>query len=296
MKTLRMFFWVSALVLCLAPLKTHAKIVETHCLSDILTEIDSDTLVLFDLDDTLINTPTMLGNTLWWNYFIPKVSSAGLSDHVRPEIYAVIHKIIQKVPIGLIEGSSKDIIWNLQNQGITILALTARSHDPDYMPKAGQFTYQQLKALGIDFSRTSLPHLSDENIPHFFNYGIIFTSHQEKGPFLKNFLDKMGKYPGKVVFIDDNLKQLKSVESSLEAMRIPFFGFRYGRLDNFHTQFDRLVANIQLEALLKKDLILSDDIAKKMAENNSQKDSDYYINHLIQEWRAKEVIFGITSK
>lgn len=284
----KFFTGIFALCLFFLPLQSQAKIVETHCFADVLREIDQDTLVLFDIDDTLINTTSMLGNTPWWRYFIPRVLNAGLPlDKVRPEINAVIQKILRQVPMGLIDPSASEIIRRLQNQGVMTFALTARCIKADYMIAADHGTHEHLKSVGIDFTLTPLSKYVDTNTSRFFSYGIIFTDYQEKGPFLKAFLDNLDLRPAKIVFIDDNIKQVKSVENVAELMGIPYTGFRYGKLDYFHEKFDPLIVNIQLEMLIKKDQVLSDEEAGKIARMNLGLESDYFINELIQGWQNK---------
>lgn len=262
-----------------------AKIVETCYFDDIFAEIDQQTLVLVDIDDTLINTTSMLGNTSWWNYFVSKIKNAHLPlEVVRPDINEVIRKILFNVPMGLIESHIANSIKKLQTQGISVFALTGRSMKADYLNRPDLFTHETLNNLGIDFAITSVPEYHDAKTCPFFSYGIIFTDHQNKGPFLKEFLSSMDFCPKKVVFIDDNLIQMKSVEDTLALMGIPFVGFRYGRLDKIHRSFDPLLVNIQLEALIKDDLVLSDEEAVKVAQENSYSNPDYFMDELIHYW------------
>lgn len=264
-----------------------AKIIETSCFADILTEVDSNTVVFIDIDDTMINTTSMLGNTLWWNYFVSHVTKANLPlDKARPKINLVIQKILEKVPMYLIEPRTSEIIKKFQSQGILTFALTARCINADYMQAADLGTYKHLKSVGIDFTLTPLPKQVDADTARFFSYGIIFTDHREKGPFLKTFLNNMDLHPTKIVFIDDNMKQIESVESVVESMNIPYTGFRYANLDNFHKQFNPLIGNIQLEALLKNDQVLSDDEAFEIAQKNKDLNPDYFLNELIEVWRS----------
>ncbi len=276
---------LNIIFLCLSFVSfAHAKIIETDHFEDILSEIDQNTLVLIDIDDTLINTTSMLGNTSWWNYFVSKILNAHLPlEKVRPQINEVIQKILQRIPMELVETDSADIIKKLQLQGTLALALTGRSRKSDYIKDADLCTHEHLAQVGIDFTQTAIPKHMKDKVCHFFSYGIIFTDYQDKGPFLKDFIGTMGFYPEKIVFIDDQLNQIKSVENAMASLRIPTVGFRYGRLDNLHKQFDPLLVNIQLEALIRKDWVLSDEEALKIAQENQNLSNDYFLNELIQE-------------
>lgn len=276
---------ITCIAVCLffIPCQTQAKIIETCNFADILTEIDAETLVFFDIDDTLINTTSMLGNTPCWNYLVSKFFHTKWSSDKTLDIYAVIQKILHHVPMSLIEPNTADIIQDLQQQGILVLGLTARTKNANYMQEADKRTYDHLKSVDIDFSLTPLPN-SNKSPLSFFSYGIIFTDTQDKGPFLKTFLTHLGLHPKKVVFIDDKLSQIKSVQKSLKSINIPFVGFRYGKLDNFHTRFNPLIVNIQLEALIKESQVLSDEEAEEIALQNPHFSSDYFIQELINKW------------
>lgn len=266
------------------PCLFQAEVIETSNIADILSEIDSHTIVFFDIDDTLINTKMILGNTPWWYYFEHHVSNAPIKEKHLPEIYTTIQKILQHVPMELIEPHTSQMIKNLQQNGILAFALTARAKSDNYMDQADYVAYQHLGSVDIDFTRTILQIGVDPHTAQFFSYGIIFTGYQKKGPFLKSFLENLDLHPHKIVFVDDNKKQMESVESVVKSMGIPFKGFRYNKLDKFHEKFDPLIANIQLEALLTCDLLLSDEAAKKIAKSNSHVPTDYFLDFLIQKW------------
>ena len=266
--------------------QSHAKIIETNRFADILSEVDHpNTLVFVDIDDTLINTVSILGNTAWWDYFISKILKANLPlDKVQVEINGVIQKIIKKVPMNLIEPDTSDVIRKLQQDNFLIFALTARQKKADYIDGADRETHEHLNSVGIDFTLTSISQQINDAVAAFFSYGIIFTGWHEKGPVLKIFLKEMELNPGKIVFIDDKLEQIKSVEKAAKSMGIPFSGFRYGKLDDFHQQFDPLIANIQLEALIKNDQILSNEEARKIAHIHPRHSPHYFIDELIHSW------------
>jgi hypothetical protein len=225
----------------------------------------------------------MLGNTAFWNYFVSKVTDYSRGHQVCKEnIHAIIQKIVARVPVGLIESNAAETIKHLQAQGIWTFGLTARCINPDYMPSADRGTYEHLKSVKIDFTQHPLMNKVNQETARFFSYGIIFTDHQEKGPYLEKFLQNMDLRPEKIVFIDDNVKQIKSVEKSLEKMGIPFIGYRYSNLDHFHTQFDPLIVNIQLEALIKNNEVLSDEEAVKISQSKVFCNSDYFVDELIK--------------
>lgn len=265
-------------------ISAEAKIEETDTISDILNEVDQNTLVFFDIDDTLITTESFLGSSPWWDYFVKKISSANFSDKWTPEIYSTIYKILCKVPMVLIEPGTEQMIEALQKKGIPTFALTARGKNENFHPEADLGTHQHLTSVGIDFTKTVLPIAIDPHTAQFFSYGVVFTRYQEKGPFLEIFIKNLDLHSSKIVFVDDKIEQLKSVEKAVEGMGIDFYGYRYGRLDAQHQQFNVLFANIQLEALVKHDQVLSNEDAMEKAEAQPHLHPEYFMDHLIQKW------------
>ncbi|MBN9377540.1 MAG: hypothetical protein BGO14_10615 [Chlamydiales bacterium 38-26] len=263
-------------------LPLQAKITETHEIADILQEIDEKTLVFFDIDDTLINTECMLGNTPWWNYFVNQLIKAHYSlDKLPEEINQIIQKIIMRVPVRLVDPQAAQMIEKLQQKGIPTFALTARLLKASYIENAALYTHAHLKSVGIDFTLTPLLD-GEKGDFEFFSHGIIFTNHEEKGPYLRDFIHHYQLDPLKIVFIDDSLRHMKSVDQVLESIGIPFSGFRYGKMDHFHSHFDPLVANIQLEALINFDKILSDEEAYEISQRDTFPDPDFFIHQLFQ--------------
>lgn len=279
----RCMFFVAIGVLILSTFQLNARVVETSNFADILHDVDSETLVFFDIDDTLINTSTMLGNTPWWSYFVSKISNADIHPDTKVlEIYPVVQKILKQVPMRLIDTEASAIIKNLQQRGITTFALTARCLHADYMHEADVCTYEHLKSVGIDFTLTPAYVRLDHTACSFFSHGVIFTDHQEKGPFVKEFLKSFNLNPKKIVFIDDSPRQMKSVEKAVESLGIAFHGYRYSKLDHFHTKFDPMIVNIQLQSLVHFDKVLTDEEALEYA--NPSLDKDYFLNSLIERW------------
>lgn len=272
-------------LLLFVPLVTDAKIIPTHQVSDILQEIDSNTFVFFDIDDTLLNTKILLGNSEWWKYFMNTVKDSNYNKEHRPEVLALIGKLLTGIPVVAIDICAPEIIKNLQNRGVTVLGLTARFLRAEYLSTMGDLSYNQLKSFGVDFSKTSLPGCINPEVNQFYSHGIIFTDHTPKGPYLARFLKLMDLHPKKIVFIDDSLSQIQSVEQTVESLGIEFSGLHYGKLAAFHATFNPLIANIQLEAYLKEGKILSDEEALKIAKNNPNLDPNYFLNSLIQEWK-----------
>lgn len=259
------------------------RIEECHSIETIASEIEADTLVLFDIDKTALITSTQLGSPAWFDHLKIKILQWGLpSEAVVP----LVCKVMQKTPHIAVEEATAPLISKLQEEGHLVFALTARLKEAPWDPHFDRTTHNHLKSAGIDFEKTQLPdHFCKRKHPPSFAYGIIFTSWRPKGPVLKHFLEEMAHRPSKVVFVDDQIDFLHSVEQSLAEMKIPFVGFHYRYCEKQFKSFDILVANLQLQHLEEKGEVLPEKAAfiakRKLLRKNPSINPDFYLDKLL---------------
>ena len=83
------------------------------------------TLVIFNLDDTLIRTPGMLGSDSWFRYSAKQKMLKGLSFDDAVQIvlplFFVIHMCTE---LEMVDPKSRELITKLQQRGQNVLALT----------------------------------------------------------------------------------------------------------------------------------------------------------------------------
>ncbi len=165
----------------------------------ILDFVDKETIVVFDIDDTLLHIP----NCLDVNNKIPK--------------FALWQIIARECEGQITEKRVKDLIDTLQSRYISTMALTARGGN------IIDLTITQLDELGINFDLGEM--LSIKNFDQkmtktknlYFRDGVAWASGTSKGKALVYFQkEKYSKPYKKIVFIDDNLKNIKSVNNSFK--------------------------------------------------------------------------------
>lgn len=276
MKKIKLIFLTC--VLWIVSLQAH--IIQTHSFSEILPEIDQDTLVLIDLDQTAITSSMTLNSQAWWDH-APKVWKA-------EEFYPLIRMIIDKVPQIAVENDIPCMIQHLQRQGITVWSLTGRMKQSPWDNEHDLTTAHILKNVNIDFMLSKIPEGIDlDKLASYpqFSCGMIFTDWKPKGPYLIQFLQTLIYYPKKVLLIDDTLKQLESVEEELNRAGIPFIGFHY--LRNVNEKFDPAIGNIQLEALHREGKLLSDEEAKRIKREHPERSPDFYLEELLLQLKQQ---------
>jgi len=210
----------------------HAIIVESDNLEEVYKHIDQDSIAVFDIDDTLTEMPLDLGN--WLNYQLSEIQKGGASLKKAYEfalpMFFIITNFIKLIPI----GNSPKIIDHLQDQNIPVVGLTSRS-----IPIVER-TIEQLENVGIDFSINSLSeHPIKLSVTHagIFCQGIIFSGPNDKGKMLFLLFEKIGYQPKKIIFVDDLLKNIKTVEREAQKHNIEFVGIRFSLQDEKKTNY-----------------------------------------------------------
>lgn len=168
---------------------------QIQSMSEIEKWIIPDTLVLFDLDNTVFESTDIVGHANWFNDMIRKYP-----DQEEKILKRAWHAI-DNSDVKLIEEITPQIISQLQNQGVKVMALTSRNL---ILLKA---TLRQLKSLKIDFSKTS--PFEDSK---YFHEGILFANNNyPKGKALLNYLKDVDFKPKRIILVDDLKKNLDSV-------------------------------------------------------------------------------------
>ena len=202
--------------------------------------------------------------------------------------------VFQVIPSKPAEPETPQLIRELQDKGIAVLAFTSRGRSewyssitlPDYVASA---TETILKLSGFDFRKTKLPAefaQIDELFGDWYHEGIIYTGNtRDKGEVLKTIFELTGYKPSKIVFIDDKAASLESVQAEMARQEIPFVGFAYNRTALEHKNFDPMIANIQLDWMIKGKGRLSDQEAQQIKADQFQDvDAEAYFSEIVAEW------------
>lgn len=234
-----------------------ADIIETNHIGDIRNYIKPNSLVIFDIDNTIMETAQELGSDQWFYHRLQQNQAAGMEfeealDETLAEWYAV--QSVSKVK--LVEPCAADVIRGIQNDGYTVMGLTTRGLG------LCRTTIHQLKSLKVNLDTTAPTHeeihfMNKEGV--LFRKGILFTAGSHKGIALAKFLHLINQKPDNIVFINDKATHLRPIEEICEKYGVPFIGLRYGFLDEKVANFRSDIADIQYEAFGH---IISDEAAE----------------------------------
>lgn len=238
-----------------------AKIIETNEIESILDYAKPNTLLLFDIDNTLMEPVQELGNDQWFRYQLKKYLKEGLSESLALKKALSEWRSIRNITkMRLIEDEAARVVQTLQEGSYMTMGLTTQGLG------LSTRTVEQLEELGIDFtahSPSKWEHFFDNGGGVLFRGGILFTAGTNKGAALLHFLQLLDYRPEQIVFINDKASHIREVEVMCEREHIPFIGLRYGALDekvaNFRSdiaeiqyeQFGHIISDAEAEALLK---------------------------------------------
>lgn len=225
------------------PILLFGKLVETDSVKTVIDHLSPGSLVIFDLDNTLIEPIQQLGSVQWGEAHVKRLVDSGMSHEKAEEM---THKksltMLPTIKLRLIEEASPEIIKSIQEKGIVVLGLTTR------WPEEAKFVHPELRRLRISFDHPFLNHAIAFGVPALYENGVIFCStRNKKGEILVHFLKEHNVKPKKIIFIDDKFHHIQSVEQALAPLHIEYVGIRYSGSDQRVKEFDSRVTDFQWE-------------------------------------------------
>lgn len=218
---------------------------ETASMAEALATVDEQTLLIFDLDNTVMKPSQTLGTDQWFDHLVRQHIAAGRSqDEAINRAIALWSAVQRATTVVPVESTTPNLIKGIQRRGITVMALTARPLD------LIDTTTKQLKSIGVDFTRTPVLdrqlELRSDDLAKFAA-GIVFVGPKNnKGKVLVQFLQKIGLAPKRIVFVDDKSKHVHNMDEAFKASTTSYIGFRYGATDEEVANFDAGIADVQL--------------------------------------------------
>lgn len=239
-----------------------AQIIESKRMKEIMGTVTRGSIVVFDLDNTILEAAQTLGSDQWYEHRLKQNQKMGFSLEEALEITSKEWEAVNyNGHVQLVEAYTPDLIESLQDRGIPTLGLTARPHT---------FTNEslsQLERLGVDFTRNTIGdadlvlHGRDKAI---YRAGLLSVGSNNKGKMLLALMQKVGFSPTRVIFIDDKIKNVTNVDHAMNDASIPVFAHRYGAADWKVKHFDAKLADFQWNHFRKFGVVLSDAKAKTL--------------------------------
>lgn len=235
-------YWILICIPSIYPI-----IIESDKIESVLDYISPETLVIFDIDNTLAHPIGELSSDEWFCYLVNQKMNEGY-DYITAVYYALPITYYAQFNVDLqpTEGLIPYLLSELIIHKIPTMALTTRSLF------VAERTLKQLEDISLYFL---IPHISQHDLvlsmthPCFYTRSILFSGNNDKGQALFYFFELMNYYPEKIVFIDDKMKYLLSVQQAAKSHNIPFIGIRYSGCDERVKNFDPEKAQAQWDEL-----------------------------------------------
>lgn len=237
--------------------KSIRKIIETDCYHEIRSHVTENTAIFFDLDNTLVEPVQHFGSVQWGEHYEKMLLDTGISlKEVEDILQPFWNQLLPDLSMRLLDQTAPNTIREFQQKGHLVLGLTARD------PMDAIYTHPVLDQHGIRFEC----EFSDQEIlmshPAIFERGILFSGiHNSKGESLVALLKQINHFPQRVLFVDDKLNHVQSLEEPLAALNIDYIGVRYSKADKRVQEFDPQIADLQMQHFPK---FISDDDARQM--------------------------------
>lgn len=207
-----------------------AEVREIFFMEEILSEIDDDTIIGFDIDNTLImpKDKDQKGSDQHFYYLVNKLKKLNFSHKEASRIAEEIWNDLQlHIATKTVEIITPELILGLQKKP-RVFALTKRSFS------IADITRQQLLDNNIDFSIN--PICSEKmfklNEHSFYSQGILYQGEaSDKGETLLSFFERLGLRPKKFIFVDDKEENAENINRALKSIPIIHIEYRYGAMD-----------------------------------------------------------------
>ncbi len=223
-----------------------------------------DTLVVFDIDNTLLKLSTDLGSEQWflWQSELIKDNVNGLplvTDTVE-HLLQIQAWIYDQNSMALVDVNERVWIDRLREQGAAVISLTSRSigaHDATSREiERNNIKLSSEKELGLySNSHFFLPYqldqitesgLTETDAKDFnlaeakyvsFDKGLYMTQGQNKGIMLKTLLHRMKRKFKTIIFIDDRITHIKSMKKMAQSISENVYSIHFNKSDNWTIPF-----------------------------------------------------------
>lgn len=214
----------------------------------------SHTLVVFDLDDTLLTMPTALGSTGWWDWQSALLGTNDpqavadnrddllriqatlyrLSDmkHTQPDISSLLNWLhVNKIP-SMVLTSRGEEYDRLTQQQMDDAHLSTFFGDNGLTVNANSISNNENTSVAGDF----IPCDSGFDRAASYEKGVYYGSGQNKGQMLQCFLNNQASEANiqAVYFVDDTQSNLADMTAAMNEAQISGTAFWFNRYIQYH--------------------------------------------------------------
>lgn len=217
----------------------------------------SSTLVVFDIDDTLLTATEFFGSDKWYDWQQGRaLNSKGEVLITAPDdqVNCLFDTLGIAFEIGVNQPTQDNMAQLVRGVNNDVLLLTARS---DVYRAA---TMRELARNQLEFTSGAL--IPPELAYHYavthggrtanvsYVNGVFMVKGMDKGVMLLDLLQRSGREYDAVIFVDDKTHNITNMANALKSAAIDFYGFEYTRVDKTVTQSEVAQAQTTAKALV----------------------------------------------
>lgn len=198
------------------------------------------TLIIFDIDDTLLEATNFVGSNKWYNWQRGKVvhdlNGKPFTIQNKNKFSCIFRTLGTMFELGTSQLTQQDAAQVVNElKPYDLMLLTSRT------TKYREATERELNKNGINLSTK---HLMKKNAVLAFNFddqkrvarvtyenGIVMSSGLNKGLVLKSILKKLDKSYQRIYFIDDSPKNISNMEEEWQNNGVEVNILHYTRVD-----------------------------------------------------------------
>lgn len=238
-----------------------------------IPNIDENTLVVFDIDETLLTRKDKLLRT-------PLVTTKYAKMVPKDKFFPAFSRAFKDGEFELADKRLPGIFKRIKDTSAKVIALTnVISGSLGVIESYPDFRVRECAQFGFDFS-DSFPNIRTLEIPTpqqtlngkfpLFKNGIICTNGVSKEIVLMAFLHQIKWKPKKVIFIDDLKEYVEKIGDAMKKENIDFLGLHYVKHKDRSKDVNEKVSDIQFKYLTEKDIWLSDEQATKLLQSKQK--------------------------
>lgn len=202
-------------------------------LKHLLKQADQDTLVIFDVDHVLI-MPTD-ESTRNRHPYRSQLWQDLEKRHSKEKMKILYGAVASKAKWRVIDPDIINVFTYLKQMGIPSMALTSLYTGKfGNIKKLEDWRIKHLQDMGFDFAQVTpikedifVNELEEQDGLPMLKSGVILTAQIDKAKVLEYILRHKSYYPKTIIFIDDQLPNLESLEKMSTRLKIKFYGLHY---------------------------------------------------------------------
>lgn len=203
----------------------------------IATLPSASTLVVYDMDDTLLTADHFFGSDRWYDWQRGRGNLPVPAEAKPQDLWKTIGYAFEMGSMSPTQPETKQIFSTTQPD---TMILTARGND------YRSATLRDLRAnnLPIDdeiqlkgkpasqlFTRFPMVSGSGREAVVEFSSGVFMVAGMDKGKALLQLWEKLGISYDHVILIDDKMKNITNMQNALKEANVDYYGFHYTRID-----------------------------------------------------------------